>query len=75
MNWNLTEQLPETGNWRHNFATAIFSYMNAMNTHLKKKKRVTISVLSQPSYGLSEETDIEYGNKFLSAEISQYLFK
>lgn len=76
MNWNLLEQLPETGGCRQHFITAIVIYMNAVRAHLNKThSNAVIPALSQPTYGLNDESDIEYGKKLLSGEISQYLFK
>lgn len=77
MNWNIAELLPEEANCRNNFNAVVACYINAIYNRLKEGERTTHSVVasSQPSFGLTQESDIGYTKQLLSTEISQTLFQ
>lgn len=77
MNWNIAELLPEAANCRNNFSSIIAGYINAIYTRLKHNQQVGVQVaqLTQPSFGLAQDEDVEYAKELLSGEISHALFQ
>lgn len=76
MNWNIAELLPESANCRNNFNSVIAGYINAIYTHLTQTTTSTaVAQSSQPTFGLIQESDIEYAKELLAGEISQTLFQ
>lgn len=77
MNWNMAELLPEAANCRNIFNSIIAGYINAIYNRLKQNQQVGVQVaqLSQPSFGLAQDDDVEYAKELLGGEISHTLFQ
>lgn len=76
MNWNIAELLPEEAHCRRSFDAIVAGYINAIYGRIKGE-RVSQSLVpsSQPTYGLTHETDVEFTKELLTTEMSQTLFQ